>query len=396
MSSTACRRLRSFFTPPLHSTNTATSGATKNTTTPPTSKQDTFQKIVRKFKKSSESDQFRTSRYDIYLNTVLRLAKFKRFAMIEEIIEHQQNFTDITSEPFTCRLMSLYGKVGMFDHAHKLFDKMPELNCPRTVYSFNTLLSACIDAGKFSEFEKIVKDYPNNLGITRDLISYNIIIKGFCKMGALDNGVMVLEELVKNGFNPSLITFNTLLNGFYGSGKSSDGDRIWDRIVEMNVVPDIRSYNAKLLGLALEKKTKEAVELVEEMRRKGIELDRFSFNGLIKGFVEDGNLEGAKLWYDEMRKSDGCAPDKVLFETLVPFLCEKGDIDFAYEILQEVLSRNCNVRVTLLQLVVDGLVKQSKIEEAEKLILLKKKARIQGSLAMTMENDPNTVVHNQD
>ncbi|WCJ25676.1 Tetratricopeptide repeat (TPR)-like superfamily protein [Euphorbia peplus] len=339
--------------------------------------------MVRKFKESSKSEAFR-SRQDIYLNTVLRLAKFKQFSMIEDILQHQKNFNDISDEPFTSRLITLYGKAGMFDNARKLFDEMPQLNCPRTVYSFNALLSACVDSGKFDQIDGFLKELPDELGVTLNVVSYNVIIKGYYKMRALDSAAAVFDRMIKEGIQPNLITFNTLLNGFYCNGRFADGDKIWGKMEEMNVVPNVRSYNAKLYGLTSEKRMKEAVELIEEMQSKEITPDLYSYIGLIRGFVDDENLEEAVRWYGELKKNDYVV-DKITLEKLGRFVCEKGEFCFAYEICAENTKR-LSIDAGLLQLVVDGLVKDSKVEDAEKLMQLSKR-RIEVRSQSQIEGD---------
>ncbi|XP_011003415.1 PREDICTED: pentatricopeptide repeat-containing protein At1g55890, mitochondrial-like [Populus euphratica] len=357
-SSSACGRLRGIFKRSTSFRPPAAATATK--------KRGTLEKMVSRFKKCSESSSFR-SRYDIYAITVKRLIKYNRLPMINEILDHQKNFPDMTNETFTAHLIYLYGKAGMFDDARKLFDEMPDLKCPRTVFSFNALLSACINARRFDEIKKLLADFRSELGITFDVVSYSIAINGFCKMGDLVSAEMVFDEMIKSDVEPNLITFNTLLNGFYLNGKFADGERIWSRMVEMNVVPDVRSYNAKLHALALDNRMKEAIELVEEMRDTGLELDVFSFNALIRGFINGEDLEEAKQWYGEMRRH-GCEPNRVTFQFLIPFLCEKGDVGFAVEICEEIFDKKWHARAEVLQLVVNRLVMEAKIQDAEKLV----------------------------
>ncbi|KAJ6367585.1 hypothetical protein OIU78_000198 [Salix suchowensis] len=288
--------------------------ATTSAAATSTKKRSTLEKMVRRFKKLSQSSSFR-SRYDIYAITVKRLIKYNRLSMINEILDHQKNFPDITNETFTAHLIYLYGKAGMFDHARQLFDEMPDLKCPRTVFTFNALLLACINARRFDEIKKLIVDLRSEMGITFDVVSYSIAINGFCKMGDLSSAEMVFDEMF------------------------ADGERIWSRMVEMNVVPDVRSYNAKLHALALEKRMKEAVE----------------------------DLEEAKQWYSEMRRY-GCEPNRVTFQLLIPFLCEKGDVGFAVDICEEIFDKKWHARGEALQLVVNRLVMEAKIQDAEKLV----------------------------
>ncbi|PON50139.1 Pentatricopeptide repeat [Trema orientale] len=329
-----------------------------------------LKRLVQKFKKSSEAYRFRT-KTGIYEDTVRRLASAKRFKWIEEILEDQKKYDDFSKEGFAVRLISLYGKSGMFDNAQKVFDEMPERNCQRTLLSFNALLAACVNSRKFDKVDGVFRELPTRLSIEPDLVSYNTVIKAFCEMGSLDSAVSVLDEMEKKGLKPDVISFNTLLNGFYAKGRFADGEKTWGLMEKYYVSPDIRSYNAKLLGLILEKKTKEAVDLISEMTAKGIEPDVFSYNLVIESFIKEDNLEGAKQWYSELKKSE-CTTNKTTFEKLIPFLRKKGDLELAFELCEEVFKRRFLLDAALLQRVVDEMAKASKIEQAKKLVELGK------------------------
>ncbi|XP_062014785.1 small ribosomal subunit protein mS79 (rPPR3b)-like [Rosa rugosa] len=110
------------------------------------------------------------------------LANVKRFRVIDEIVEDQKKYPDFSDEDFTVRIISLYGKAGMFDNAGKVYDEMPQRNCERTVLSFNVLLGACVNSKKFDMVEKIFRDVPEKLSIEPDLVSYNTVIKASCKI----------------------------------------------------------------------------------------------------------------------------------------------------------------------------------------------------------------------
>ncbi|KAE7995499.1 hypothetical protein FH972_000283 [Carpinus fangiana] len=365
------RRLHAIFTSTsVRATTKTNTDTVKASARSALSKEGRLQKVVEKFKKSSASQRFRAS-HGIYESTVRRLASAKQFSMIEEILEAQKKYPDISSEGFAIRLISLYGKAGMFDHAHKVFEEMPELNCPRTAKSFNALLAACVNAKKFDKVEELFRGLPQKVSIEVDLVSYNTVINAFCEMGSLDTGLLMLDELEKNGLEPDSVTFNTLLNGFYNNGRFSDGEKIWCMMESKNVIPDIRSYNSRLRGMVHDSRISEAVNLIDEMQNKGIIPDVISYNALIKGFCNDGKLEEAKWWYRELRKN-GCTPDWVTYVALIPRLCEEGDFDMVIKLCTEVINHEFIVDTALIQRAVDMLVKEAKIEEAEELVELGK------------------------
>ncbi|XP_077211076.1 small ribosomal subunit protein mS78 (rPPR3a)-like isoform X2 [Tasmannia lanceolata] len=292
-----------------------------------------LRKVVQRFKTASENYRFRCS-YQTYSFTVTRLATANRFSWIEELLEDQKQYLKTSNEGFAVRLIALYGKSGMFSHASKMFDELPQYKCPQTLKSFNALLTAALDSKNFE-------------------------IVAFCKVGSLDSAVSVLEMMEENGVRPNSITFNTLLNWFYYKNQFDEAQKIWAKMEEHNCVPDIATFNAKLRGLASEGKTKEAVKLVDELGLHGLRPDIFSFNALIKGFCNEGNLEEAKNIYNELLKK-GCVPDRVTFETLVPSLCKKGDLDMAVKLSKEIKNRRISVKAGILQGIIDALAKESK------------------------------------
>ncbi|KAF9589566.1 hypothetical protein IFM89_025692 [Coptis chinensis] len=152
----------------------------------------------------------------------------------------------------------------------------------------------------------------------------------------------MLEEMEKNGVERSLTTFNTLLNGFYRDGKFEEGERIWARM-------------------------EESVELVEQLGNNGKKPNLITYNVLIKWYCNNGNLDEAKSVYDNMLKSD-IVLDWFTFEAFIPCVCEKGDFGLALKLCEESIGSNCHVSACILQVVVDGLLKESKVEEAKRLV----------------------------
>ncbi|XP_042486654.1 pentatricopeptide repeat-containing protein At1g55890, mitochondrial-like [Macadamia integrifolia] len=381
MSSLSRHLYRSFCTATPATPETSVAWPPLNTIISDLFNERNFETLVNKFKKSSEYHRFRC-RHRIYEVTVRRLALAKRFSCIEEILEDQKKYNDICSEGFAIRLISLYGKSGMFNQASQTFNQLPELKCPRTVKSFNALLSACVDTKNYEKAEPLFRELPSSLSIEPNLYSYNIMIRVYCEMGSLDSAISVLDEMEKSGVSPSLITFNFLLNGFYEKNRFSDGEAIWARMENNNLVPDIRSFNAKLRGLVLGGKTLEVVELVKELETKGPKPDIHSFNALIKGLCNDGDLEVAMRIHKELNKK-GLIPNRSTFQTLIPCLCEKGNFDLALKLCKESLNRRHFLHAELLQTVVDGFVKKSKVDGAKKLMeLARAKGYSESSLKM--------------
>ncbi|WOG85265.1 hypothetical protein DCAR_0104453 [Daucus carota subsp. sativus] len=368
-------RLYKFFSTAAPAVSETTISATKqaiattpkpNKPTKPTSQAARLKQLAKNFKKSSKNPSFRL-RIPYYESTVYRLAAAKQFNLIQDILEHQKQFDSITDERFTVRLISLYGKAGMFDNASKLFDEMPELKCERTVISFNALLAACVNCKKFDKLEALFRDLPGQLGIKPDRVSYNTLIKSYCVMGSVELAVGVIELMESKGLAPDLITFNTIFDALYRNKKMDDAEKLWVLMESKNVIANVRSYNPKLRALVADERISEAVELIEEMRAKGVMPDIYSFNALIQGYCFEKNLEQAKRWYGELAKCD-VSPDRMTYEIMLPFVCDIADFDYAFQLCKDVLNSKHRVSMSVIQRVVDGLATDLKSEEAEVLV----------------------------
>ncbi|KAF3530234.1 hypothetical protein DY000_02043260 [Brassica cretica] len=327
--------------------------------------------ITEKFKKASETEWFRKN-IAVYERTVRRLAAAKKFEWIEEILEEQNKYHNMSKEGFVARIINLYGRAGMFENAQKVFDGMHERNCKRSVLSFNALLNACVNSKKFDLVESIFKELPGKLSIQPDIASYNTLIKGLCGKGSLSEAIALIDEIENKGLKPDHFTYNLLLHETYTKGHFELGEEISARMVEKDLARDIRSYNARLLGLALEMKSEEMVNLFDELKGNGIKPDVFTFTAMVRGCAGAGKMDEAKTWYKELEKN-GFRPMKLLFSSLLPAMCKAGDLESAFELCKEIFTKRLLVDGNIMQDVVDELVKGSKQDEAEEIVELAKK-----------------------
>jgi pentatricopeptide repeat protein len=56
------------------------------------------------------------------------------------------------------------------------------------------------------------------LGCTPDLISYNTLIDGICKIREIEEAEALLDSMVSKGLHPDIISYTTLVDGLCKKG----------------------------------------------------------------------------------------------------------------------------------------------------------------------------------
>ncbi|OAY75036.1 pentatricopeptide repeat-containing protein At1g80150, mitochondrial [Ananas comosus] len=302
-------------------------------------------------------------------DTVSRLAGARRFDLVENLLEHQKTLPQGRREGFVVRIISLYGRAGMPDHALRTFDEMPLYGCTRTAKSFNATLKVLSQARRFDDIQIFFDEAPAKYGIELDKISYNTIIKAMCEMGRLDTAYLVMLAMQKAEPKPDVVTYTTLISAFYKHGRHEIGDGLWNLMKLRGCSPNLATYNVRIQYLVNRRRTWQANDLVRSMYVSGIKPDEVTYNLIIKGFFMMGELEMAKrVFYATHGR--GCKPNSKIYQTMVHYLCKGKEFDLAFRLCKDSMERNWFPSVDTICRLLKGLVKISKDRNAREVMKL--------------------------
>ncbi|KAL3844846.1 hypothetical protein ACJIZ3_002249 [Penstemon smallii] len=295
-------------------------------------------------------------------------AKSQRYSDIGTFLEAHKSNPQITQEPFLSSLIRSYGDAGMFENALKTYNKMTDLGTPRTTLSFNALLNACVHSKAFDRVPNYFTEFPEKFGFSPDKFSYRILIKSYCEMGVPESAMEKLNEMEEKGLNVDAIAFTTILNAFYENGRSDEADKFWEEMVtKKGFKPDFRSYNVRLLHIH-HGEPEGVKKLIEEMNTVGIIPDVVSYNYLITCYCEKGMMDEAKKVYNEMLKMRGCNPNAATFSTLVAYMCKHEGFVAGYKLFEESVKVGKIPDIDTLKSLLEGLVKEERMNEAKALV----------------------------
>ncbi|KAL8031114.1 hypothetical protein ABFX02_13G004900 [Erythranthe guttata] len=112
----------------------------------------------------------------------------------------------------------------------------------RTSY-YNTIMDGFC---RLNELEKlgVIRAIFRGLSCKKlepDVVSYNILIKGCCQHGLMDEAIDLLEEMEGTGLLPDEVTYNNIVRGFLARGNYDSFDdavKFLDKMQERKLPPD--------------------------------------------------------------------------------------------------------------------------------------------------------------
>ncbi|KAM7251497.1 hypothetical protein ACFE04_023380 [Oxalis oulophora] len=300
-----------------------------------------------------------------------KLSKDKHFTTIHEFLEELRTTrNDLKTERFVSHSIILYGQANMMDQAVATFKELHEgKEIVASIKSLNALLYACILAKDYKRLKSIFVQYPGMYDLTPDIDTYNNVIKAFSESGESDSCYSILSEMERKEVVPNGTTFSSMIAGFYLEEKFDDVFKVLGLMKDKyEINPGLRIYNVRVQGLCKLKKTNEAKALFDEMVSSKIKPDSVTYENLILGFCKEGNLDEAKSLFKKMTDSQ-LKPTSSCYFTMVHFLCQGGDFEAALSVFKQSMGKGWAPNFRTTKFLVEGLAKNSKVEEAKKVIV---------------------------
>lgn len=182
------------------------------------------------------------------------------------------------------------------------------------------------------------------------------------------------ERKTDFGVEPDIISYNTLLNGYLKKGDDGGFEEILKKIAGRGLEPNVVTFNCRISKFCGENKSFKAEELLDVMVSKEIQPNLGTFNAIIVGFCKEGDVGSAMRVFKRMRVmkrmngKEGVSPNPDTYIALIRSLVEKGQLGEALMICKECLTRKLAPPFEVVNGLIDGLVKDSKVDDAKDVI----------------------------
>jgi pentatricopeptide repeat protein len=118
------------------------------------------------------------------------------------------------------------------------------------IVAYNTLIKGFCRLGKMKVRYSFLMEMERK-GCLPNIDTYNILISGFCEYRMLDLALDLFKEMKTNGINWIFVTYDTLIKALCLGGRMEDGFKILELMEESKAGSGSRisPYNSLLYGL---------------------------------------------------------------------------------------------------------------------------------------------------
>ncbi|URE21564.1 PPR repeat [Musa troglodytarum] len=196
-------------------------------------------------------------------------------------------------------MIDVCGLCGDCLKSRSIFEELLAQNITPNVYVFNSLMN--VNAHDMSYTFGVYK-HMQNLGVTADVTSYNILLKACCNAKRVDLAQNIYGEIrymaLKGALKLDVFTYTTMIKVFADAKMWQMALSIKEDMVSANVNPNIVTWSSLLSACANSGLVDHAIQLFEEMLMTGCEPNAQCCNILLYACVESCQYDRAfRLFY---------------------------------------------------------------------------------------------------
>ncbi|XP_074311406.1 pentatricopeptide repeat-containing protein At3g26782, mitochondrial-like [Silene latifolia] len=230
----------------------------------------------------------------------------------------------------TTSLIDTYAKSGNLAIARRVFDALAEKN----IASYTAMVAGYIRNNKLDEGATLFGQMIES-GISPNEITLMTMITECGKIQSLDWGKQLHSYVLRRGFEKSLVLGTSLVDMYGKCHKIRISRAIFDRLEKK----DVMTWTALISGYARENCIGEAAEVLVLMREEGIRPNKVTMASLLSVCANVSSLEMGK-WIHVYIDKEGIEVDVILATALVDMYAKCGEIESAYKLFDEAVSRD--------------------------------------------------------
>ncbi|KRG90304.1 hypothetical protein GLYMA_20G081700v4, partial [Glycine max] len=270
------------------------------------------------------------------------------------------------------------GEVG---RAKELMNEMAARGVVPTVFTYNTLLNACV-VRKDREGVDEILGLMEREGVVASLVTYTILIEWYASSERIGEAEKVYEEMCERNVEMDVYVYTSMISWNCRAGNVRRASALFDEMICRGIAGQMEAaeilleemqckgvdlnvviFNTMMDGYCKRGMMDEAFRLQDIMERKGFEADVFTYNILASGLCKLHRYEEAKRVLNVMVEK-GVAPNVVTCATFIEIYCQEGNLAEPERFLRNIEKRGVVPNIVTYNTLIDAYSKNEKVKQA--------------------------------
>eukprot|EP01018_Ginkgo_biloba_P030321 Gb_23084 [translate_table: standard] len=223
-------------------------------------------------------------------------------------------------------LLDMYAKCGNIECARQVFERMIQ----RDVVSWNSIIAGYVQNGPANEALKLFNQMPSK-SVKPDSVTITSVLPACARLGALQQGKDIHEQVRRNGFESIISVGNALIDMYAKCGCIEFACQVFDGMLQRDVV----SWTAIIAAYGMHGHGEDALRLFHDMQEVSLKPNHITFIAVLSACSHGGLVDEGWQYFNHMVRDYGISPGLEHFACMVDLLGRAGKLDEAYNFIKK-------------------------------------------------------------
>merc|ERR1719191_1881623 len=251
--------------------------------------------------------------------------------------------------------------------AKRAFDSLKRSGVQMNPLIFNCLIDACVQCGDmvaaleyFGQMKQL--DFV-------DAVSYNTVLKAHLGLWQFDEARALLREMSKQGLPANRVAFNEFLRALVVARDRRAAWALVDDMQAAQVAPDATACSILLKSLTEHSHSADVERTMLLLQRMEEPMDEVLFSSAAEACIRIRRLDQLSSLLSHLRETGALlALTAPCYGSMIKAYGNAGDVDHVWQLWREMMERGVRPTSITVGCTVDALVKNSRVEDAWKLV----------------------------
>lgn len=275
---------------------------------------------------------------DSYNMIIDILGKSKNFDLMWEMVEEMDRLGGHVTFRTMTKVMRRLAKACQYNDVIETFRSMDRFQLQKNVVVLNVVVDLLAKERSVELAQDVYIEFRNQ--ITPNLLTYNILLRGWCKAGKIDKARQIMEEMQNSGICPDVISYTSFIDAYCHEKNFRKVDEILEEMQQNSCPPNVVTYTIIMHARGKAKEIDEALAISETMKKNGCAPDSAFCSSLIYILGKAGRLKDAQDVFEDM-PNQGLIPDVLTYRTMITHACRHLQEEKALKLLQKMEENQC-------------------------------------------------------